>query len=209
MLHNISSLQNVGWFPLIFAAYNGHVEMLTLLLKKGANVNQTTNEGMPSLHWAASNSQEAAVAILLDNGADVNLANNDGRKPIDLATTEKIKDMLIAHTTKNQPDQAAVPKVMDEAQWFQAVREGKLALIQQGINDKFDVNCRDSGGRTALLGAAFYGHISLVEYLILQQADVNIPTVSANDTLLLIMSPQTSITSVLISLTSIAIPYVA
>ena len=155
--------------------------MLTLLLKGGSNINQTNNDGMSSLHWAAMSGQEAVIAILLDNGADVNLANNDGRKPIDLATTEKIKDMLIAHTTKNQPDQAAVPKVMDEAQWFQAVREGKLALIQQGINDKFDVNCRDSGGRTALYWASMFDRLQLVEYLISQHADVNIPTVSADD----------------------------
>ena len=133
---------------------------------------------MSSLHWAAMSGQEAVIAILLDNGADVNLANNDGRKPIDLATTEKINDMLIAHTTKNQPDQAAGPKVMDEAQWFQAANKGDLALIQQGINDKIDINCRDSTGRTALSFATQQSHLSLVEYLISLHADLNIANVS-------------------------------
>ena len=183
-MHDIITLQIVGWPPLVKAAFNGNVGIVAALLSSGANVNQANHDGWFPLHYAAYLGHDGVVALLLDNGADLYLANNDGQKPIDVAKDQKIKDMLIAHTTKNQTGQVTDSKVVDEAQWFQAATKGDLAVIQQGINDKIDVNCRDSDGRTALIGAAFYGHIFLVEYLILQHADVNIPSVSANDTLL-------------------------
>ena len=183
-MHDIITLQIVGWPPLVKAAFNGNVGIVAALLSIGANVNQANHDGWFPLHYAAYLGHDAVVVVLLDNGADLYLANNDGQKPVDVAKDQKIKDILIAHMAKNQPGQAAGTKVVDEAQWFQAATKGDLAVIQQGINDKIDVNCRDSDGRTALIGAAFYGHILLVEYLILQQADVNIPSVSANDTLL-------------------------
>ena len=108
-----------------------------------------------------------------------------------MAKTEKIKNMLIAHVTKKQQqeeeeeeqqlqqlDQATALQAVDEAQWFRAAKEGDLAVIQQGISDKMDVNCRDSGGRTALYWATFYGHVELVVYLSSQHADLSISSVS-------------------------------
>ena len=205
MLHDISSLQDAGFSPLQFAAFNGTVSMISLLLINGANVNQANNDGRSSLHWAASSGHEAAVAILLDNGADVNLANNDGQKPIDVAKNQKIKDILIAHTTKNQPAGQTSSKQVDEAQWFQAAKEGNLAVIQQGINDKIDVNCQDSESRTALWWATAMRHLQLVEYLITQHSDPTIANVSTNDAFLSIVT-LTLITLILAPLTCILIP---
>jgi len=34
------------------------------------------------------------VALLLDKGADVNAKNKDGNRPIDVAKTEEIRNML-------------------------------------------------------------------------------------------------------------------
>ena len=193
MLHDISFLQNDGSSPLLRAARNGH---------------------------------EAVVALLLSKGADVNQASNRGQKPIDVADTQKIKDMVIAHIKREQEEEEeeceysqgfydedddfeveeeqegqvvaeqhqpkaeaasngqAVPTMMDELQWFQAAEQGDLAPIQQGIEDKIDVNCQDSKGRTAVYWAAEKGHLQLVEYLITQHADLNIANVSGGDVLL-------------------------
>ena len=223
MLHDISSLQNVGfpplhmaaagghdaviavlldnganvnqvavdgWSPIHFAVHNGHDAAVAVLLDKGANINHLNNDGYSPVYRAAKNGHETVVVVLIDRGADVNLADNDGDRPIDVAKTQKIKDMLIALTKEKpqeegqQPPGQAVPTIMDESQWFRAAKKGDLALIQQGINDnKIDVNCRDSKGCTAVYWAAQQGYLQLVEYLITQHADLSITTVSANDVL--------------------------
>ena len=215
MLHDISSLQNVGfpplhaaaagghdavvavllsngadvnqvavdgWTPIHCAVHSGHDAAVAILLDKGANINHLNNDGYSPVYRAAKNGYETVVAVLIDRGADVNEADNDGDRPIDVAKTQKIKDMLIA-LTKEKP-QGQSPPGQDESQWFRAAKEGDLALIQQGINDnKIDINCRDSGSRTAVYWAAQEGHLQLMEYLISQHADLSIATVSANDVL--------------------------
>ena len=168
MLHDISSLQDLGESPLHQAAFKGHVAVVKVLLSNGANVNQATKKGL---------------------------------KPINVAKTQEIKDMLFVHMKKKlQEEQQPV----DETLWFQAAQQGDLALIQQGINDKIDVNCRDSNGRTAVWWAAAKGHLQLVEYFIAQHADLSIADVSANEVFL-----STPLTPTVTPLTPAFIPYVA
>ena len=193
---NVHQADKEGDFPLSGAAYWGHVAVVTLLLKNGADVNQRDSKGKSSLHDAALRGHEDIVKVLLSNGANVNQVNNDRKKPIDVAKTQKIKDILYAHMKKKlQEEQQPV----DESLWFQAAQQGDLALIQQGINDKIDVNCRDSESRTAVWWAAEKGHLQLVEYFIAQHADLSIADVSAYEVFLSTPTP----------LTSTLIPYVA
>ena len=176
---NVNQANNDGQSPLHIAVFSGHDTVVSLLLSNEADINKVDNDGFSPLHYAAENGHEAVVASLIEKGADVNQVDHDGDRPIDVAKTQKIKDMLITLTEEKQESQA-VPKAVDEAQWFRAAKKGKLALIQQGIIDKIDVNCRDNTGRTALYVATQRDHISVVEYLLTQGADVSIPTVSAN-----------------------------
>ena len=183
---DVNQANNDGWSPLYTAACNGSDAIVAVLLSNGADVNQAKNDGWSPLYEAALDGHHAVVAVLLSNGADVNQADNSGQKPIDVAKNQEVKDMLIAHTNKQQQpqsDQAPFnsPKVVNESQWFQAAEKGDLAVIQQGINDKIDVNCRDSEGRTAVYWAARKGHVQLVEYLISLHSDLSIANVSAYD----------------------------
>jgi hypothetical protein len=122
------------------------------LLSNGAIINQVTKSGYSALALSAYSGQEDVVDFLIESGADINQADNDGDKPIDVAKTQKIKDMLVAHTKRQQEDEEQqnrsgkeVPKTMvDALQWFSAAKAGDLAVIEKGINDKIDVNCRDS-----------------------------------------------------------------
>ena len=219
----INQTDKKGASPLHLAAYWGHEAVVTVLLAHAANINQADNDGNSPFHFAVFNGQETVVAVFLSNGSNINQINGDGQKPIDVATTQKIKDMFIAHAKEKQvqeqrgnelaeqqqlppKDEApsngqAVPTMVDESQWFQAAEQGELSLIQQGINDKIDVNCRDSKGRTAVYWAAKEGHIGLVEYLISQHADLHIADVSGDDVLLccVVNNYPISTTSTLIS----------
>ena len=74
---------------LIFAASNGQVEMVQLLLERGANVNYTDHrlmsDGYSALHWAATKGRESTVSLLLQHGADRSLKSTDGLTALQLA----------------------------------------------------------------------------------------------------------------------------
>ena len=95
------------------------------------------------------------LAILLDKGADVNQANNDGQKPIDIAKTPEVKDMLIAHTTKMQeglqpsPGPSSVPGQV-QGQLEMAVAGDAMMLLL----DEFIAACVEEDIPVALMQLA-------------------------------------------------------
>ena len=102
---DVNHVDNDGKSPLHWAAAYGQEAMVTVLLTKGSNVNHADKTGFSPLHRAAANGYEAVVAVLLDKGACVNQEDNKGEKPIDVADTQKIKDMLFAHMKEKQEQQ--------------------------------------------------------------------------------------------------------
>jgi ankyrin repeat protein len=60
------------------AAWNGHLEIVKLLLEHGADVNAKMEGLGTALHLAASNGHLEIVKLLLENGADVNAKTEGG-----------------------------------------------------------------------------------------------------------------------------------
>ncbi len=76
----------VGNTALYFAAMNGNVEIVGLLLRSGANINLQSNPVKETaLHVASRNGHELVVKILLKFGADAKVGNFSGSLPIHLA----------------------------------------------------------------------------------------------------------------------------
>ncbi|GAI46299.1 unnamed protein product, partial [marine sediment metagenome] len=72
---------NTGLSALHWAAYQGHLDVIKLLIENGADVNvRCTNEdktinGITPLFWAISRGHENAAELLINKGADVNARN--------------------------------------------------------------------------------------------------------------------------------------
>ena len=80
-----------GGTPLQVATYEGHKEIVELLIAKGADVNaKESGLGTAPLHRAAFRGHEAIVELLIAEGADVNakikLGGLKGQTPLDIAT---------------------------------------------------------------------------------------------------------------------------
>ena len=75
-----------GDFVIHFAARSGQVEMVQLLIKFGANVNEQDDDLNTPLHLAAQLMDTTLVQLLLDNRANPNAENAHGQTPLMAAT---------------------------------------------------------------------------------------------------------------------------
>jgi hypothetical protein len=78
---NVNVKDVSGSTPLHWAAYNGHIEIVRLLLQNGADVNAKSNYGS-TLHWAASHGNVDILHLLVENGADLEAQSNDGERAL-------------------------------------------------------------------------------------------------------------------------------
>ncbi len=80
-------------------------QMVTTLVKHGANIDVQDNEGWCPLHAAASCGHEEIVRFLLESSANPGLVNNEGDTPLDLADdNEVISDLLSEYIATNNID---------------------------------------------------------------------------------------------------------
>ena len=102
----VNIADNKGGSPLYYAALQGHVDILKLLIKAKGDINQVTKEGgggacgSSPLMIASGNGLAEVVELFLSNGADVHLKEKDGPSALDFAIGLKhpaVEAVLRAH----------------------------------------------------------------------------------------------------------------
>lgn len=84
-----------GWTPLIHATYFGSsLDLISLLVDKGANVNAQNDRGVTALYLAAAGGHEAYVQHLLKLGADPKLATKTGYTPLRVAQANGLSKIV-------------------------------------------------------------------------------------------------------------------
>ncbi|MGE0489929.1 MAG: ankyrin repeat domain-containing protein [Vulcanimicrobiota bacterium] len=137
-----------GLHPLFQASHLDRLEMVNLLLARGARVNATTRRGSTALHAAANRGSETILALLLENGADPNLRNGRGQTPLVVAVNRRhlaiVQQLLVHHADPNLADQNGRTPL------HQAAGLGEPKLVQLLVEAGAAVNPEDNQGHTPL-----------------------------------------------------------
>ena len=101
-----ADVNKTGWAPLHYAATNGHLDIMRLLLDKHAYIDAASPNGTTPLMMAAHYGSPGAVKVLLEAGADPLLKNELGLSAIDFAQKANRQDaaeLIAAFVRAKQP----------------------------------------------------------------------------------------------------------
>ncbi|KAG0427129.1 hypothetical protein HPB47_025803 [Ixodes persulcatus] len=84
-----------GWTPLVWASEHRRVEIVRLLLSKGADPNIRDGEENTALHWSAFSGNVEISWMYLQRGSDVNAVNEHGDTPLHIAARQDNYDAVV------------------------------------------------------------------------------------------------------------------
>jgi len=80
--------ENTGYTPLIWAVQFNRLDVIKLLMERGADVTVCDERGYTPLHWACSyadGSRATIACFFLEYGADAGARRHDGKTPLEVA----------------------------------------------------------------------------------------------------------------------------
>ena len=166
---DLNAKDDYGCAPLLWAARNGHVDMLKLLLDKGADVETAGFAGMRALHHTCNSSKENCVAMLLEFDANPNAGDDAGATPLHWAAARGVQNIVVRLTDKNADPNVATKTGVRPL--HKACIYGQFQIVKKLVESGADVDAQDNDGQTALHYAARMGFIECVKQLITANAN--------------------------------------
>lgn len=166
---DIHSRDSLGNQPLVWAAMNGQLQAVQLLLARGAQIAAKNNEGVTALYWAANNGHASIIQLLLDKGANCRPKDKIGWTPLHRAAFN-------GHTgvARALLDSDADIEAKDGTKWtalMRAATNGNVEVVRLLLAKDANVTIKDMEGCTPMHHAALKGHTSIVKLLVERGAD--------------------------------------
>jgi len=138
---------------LMLAAQNGHMQIIELLLKRGAHINLQNSRGITALNAAAYCGRERVVEMLLQHGAEIGTALESSAQ----GGQERVVNLLLRGGAEiDQQGKDGCTALILAAAYNRPV---VLQLLRAGA----DMTLRDAEGKTALQWSKEKGHAECVQ----------------------------------------------
>uniref|UniRef100_A0A674P3G7 Euchromatic histone-lysine N-methyltransferase 2 n=1 Tax=Takifugu rubripes TaxID=31033 RepID=A0A674P3G7_TAKRU len=85
---DVNAQDSGGWTPIIWAAEHKHLDVIKVLLNRGADVNIADKELNVCLHWAAYAGSVDIAELVLNAGCSLSSVNTHGDTPLHIASRE-------------------------------------------------------------------------------------------------------------------------
>jgi ankyrin repeat protein len=165
---NIDYAERSGVTPLICAVYTGSLEMVRLLIAKGANINLTDANGMTPLHYACEFSGSYPIArLLIHHGANVNM-KAQSRSPLLLTCyfNNELTKLLLEESNANIDATDAfgnTPLIMASYSTYNFDSKKRLSLIALLLSHNARIDCKNNKNQTARSIALEKGYTEMVK----------------------------------------------
>ena len=156
--------------PLHQASWEGHKDVVKLLLARGAEVNQTDERKRTPLHMASTRGHKWVVKVLLDKGADANLIDECGQTALHEASYRGHKNVV-----KNLIERGiAINTKINDATGLTALHmassRGHKCVVRLLLDGGANPNLIDNSGQTAMQEAEWEGHTEVVQIFLARKA---------------------------------------
>jgi len=169
--------------PLHSALNKGFMEVASLLIEKGFNIDQKNAQGDAALHVFSAAGNISVVRWLLDNRAEVNQKNQRGRTPFFLALlayrTDIVEMLLKAGADiaiKDDNDNHAIFDIIEDLT-LKIEEKSKLeqacCMVRMLVNAGLDVNMKNSAGESLFMKTCSAKYPELVELMLSHGANIN------------------------------------
>ncbi|MGG0286077.1 ankyrin repeat domain-containing protein [Peribacillus butanolivorans] len=167
---NISNHQ--GLTPLLQAISNKNNYIIELLLKNGANINQTYIDGKTPIQLAIAYKDKQIIQSLLKYKPDINAGNYDGYSTLILAVINFDVDVVNTILKLNPILDYESNEGLTALHY--AIINNKQNVVFELLKKKFDLNKKDLLGNSYLYYAIIRNNYRLTRILVEKGANVNV-----------------------------------
>ncbi|XP_063913882.1 protein fem-1 homolog A-like [Zophobas morio] len=148
--------------PLHSSSFQGHLDIVKLLLKFGADINAQEAEGYTPLNGAIWNNHQDVALFLINNNADFTLYNNNRFTP--LMSAVWVGNLVLVQTLVEKGADVNISSIDGFTALHAAATTGHLEVARFLVENNARLDALDYQGRTPLCLAQEYRNNHFVEF---------------------------------------------
>jgi ankyrin len=168
-----------GMTPLLYAARDGRVDIVGMLLDAGADVNERDANDIPPLIIAITNNHTDVALFLIERGADVNAADWYGRTPLWAAVETRNMDVdnaTFVNSIERSPYLGLIQVLLERGADPNARTKEVPPIRRDFLRVTGSLSWVDFTGQTPFLTAALAGDVTVMKLLLKHGADPHTAT---------------------------------